>query len=57
LNLIDRGLLRPGYTADLVIFDPEQIASRSTYDSPAADPQGIRYVMKNGAIVFHGAAA
>jgi N-acyl-D-aspartate/D-glutamate deacylase len=57
LNLPDRGLLRPGYMADLVVFDPERIASRSTYDSPAADPQGIRYVIKNGEIVFRGAAA
>jgi N-acyl-D-amino-acid deacylase len=57
LNLVDRGLLRSGYIADLVVFDPERIASRSTYDSPAADPQGIRYVIKNGEIVFRGAAA
>jgi N-acyl-D-amino-acid deacylase len=57
LNLSDRGLLRPGYIADLVVFDPARIASRSTYDSPAADPEGIRYVIKNGEIIFRGAAA
>ena len=57
LNLTDRGLLRPGYAADAVVFDPARIASHSTYDSPAADPQGILYVIKNGEVVFRGAAA
>lgn len=57
LNLIDRGLLQPGYAADVVVFDPARIASRASYDSPAADPEGILYVIKNGEIVFRGAAA
>ncbi len=57
LNLSGRGFLRPGYAADVVVFDPAQIASPATYDSPAADPHGILYVIKNGQIVFRGAAA
>jgi dihydroorotase/N-acyl-D-amino-acid deacylase len=55
LNLTDRGLVRPGYLADLVLFDPETIASRSTYQAPVADPVGISYLIKNGEIVLPAA--
>lgn len=56
LRLRDQGLLRPGYLADLVIFDDTAIASRSTYEEPAADPQGIAYVIKDGELLFRGDA-
>ena len=56
LNLSDRGLLKTGNIADLVVFNPEQIASRSTYDSPNARPVGIVHVIKNGEVVFNGAS-
>jgi dihydroorotase/N-acyl-D-amino-acid deacylase len=52
LNLTDRGLLKKGYLADLTIFDPNRIASRSTYDTPALDPLGIVKVLKSGQVVF-----
>ena len=42
-----RGLLRPGYAADVVVFDPTTIADRGTY-SLRADPSGIRHVLVNG---------
>lgn len=48
LNLSDRGVLRAGNIADLVVFDPAQISSPATYDTPDADPRGILYVIKNG---------
>jgi dihydroorotase/N-acyl-D-amino-acid deacylase len=50
LNLADRGVLRAGNIADLVIFDAEQISSPATYDEPNVDPRGILYVIKNGAV-------
>jgi dihydroorotase/N-acyl-D-amino-acid deacylase len=48
LNLTDRGVLKPGNVADVVIFDPERIGSPATYDTPNVDPQGIVHVIKNG---------
>src|SRR5919109_5194458 len=41
LGLSDRGLVRPGYKADLVLFDTQHIADRATYDMPHAYPSGI----------------
>jgi dihydroorotase/N-acyl-D-amino-acid deacylase len=51
LNLSDRGLIAPGYMADLTVFDPGRIASRSTYETPAVDPIGLAKVIKDGEIV------
>jgi N-acyl-D-aspartate/D-glutamate deacylase len=50
LNLTDRGVLRAGNVADLVVFDPEQISSPATYDEPNREPRGILHVIKNGAV-------
>ena len=52
LRLMDRGLLQRGYRADLTIFDPTGIASRSTYSDPAQSPAGISAVFKNGSVVW-----
>lgn len=46
-GLRDRGLLRPGFAADVVVFDPTTIADCGTYTS-RADPNGIRHVLVNG---------
>jgi N-acyl-D-amino-acid deacylase len=55
LGLKDRGLLRPGFAADLVIFDPVSVADKGTYVEPAQFPDGIRHVMVNGGwAVRHG---
>ncbi len=48
LNLSDRGVLRAGNVADIVVFDPAQINSPATYDEPKRDPQGIVHIFKNG---------
>jgi N-acyl-D-amino-acid deacylase len=52
LGLTDRGLLRPGYKADLVIFDARRVADQATYDSPHAYPTGIQGVIVNGQFVL-----
>jgi len=44
----ERGLLIPGYAADITIFDPETIADRSTYAKPHTFPAGILHVFVNG---------
>ena len=49
LGLKDRGRLRPGYAADLVIFD-QTFRDRATFDDPSQFPEGLRYVIVNGQV-------
>jgi len=51
LGLRDRGLVREGMWADLVIFDPDAIADKTTYADPYQYPVGIDYVLVNGQVV------
>ncbi len=48
LGLADRGVIRPGAAADLVVFDPHRIGSRATYGDPRRPAEGIDLVMVNG---------
>ena len=50
LGLLDRGLLRVGAWADVVIFDPEKVASKATYLNPRQFPVGVNVVIVNGVI-------
>jgi N-acyl-D-amino-acid deacylase len=43
-----RGLISPGYAADVVVFDPETISDRATYEDPKRFPEGISRVLVNG---------
>ena len=52
LGLKDRGLLREGYWADVVVFDPDRIGDMATFASPKQYPTGINYVVVNGRIVI-----
>ena len=52
LGLSDRGLLRDGMKADIVIFDPEKVRSRATFEQPREYPEGIPYVIVNGEVVI-----
>jgi N-acyl-D-amino-acid deacylase len=51
-RLTDRGLLREGFAADIVIFDDAQINDRSTYEQPHQYPVGISRVLVNGQVVL-----
>jgi N-acyl-D-amino-acid deacylase len=44
----NRGIVRAGYAADLVIFDPKTVADTATFDIPHGYPAGIPYVLVNG---------
>ncbi|HEV7332144.1 MAG TPA: D-aminoacylase [Flavisolibacter sp.] len=50
-GLKDRGLLREGMAADVVVFDEKEVADLSTYEKPHAYSKGFRYVMVNGDVV------
>ncbi|MGW6565507.1 N-acyl-D-amino-acid deacylase family protein [Streptomyces sp. NPDC054975] len=52
LRLPDRGLVREGYVADLVLFDPTTVAAGSTYDAPRTLPVGIPHVLIDGRFVM-----
>ncbi|MFJ9121151.1 amidohydrolase family protein [Streptomyces sp. NPDC102394] len=52
LRLEDRGLVREGYRADLVLFDPETVAAGATYEHPRTLPRGIPYVFVDGRFVI-----
>ena len=53
LGLVDRGLLRDGLKADVVVFDPVTVRSLATYDDPRRFPLGIPHVLVNGQLVVH----
>jgi N-acyl-D-amino-acid deacylase len=55
MRIADRGLIREGMWADVVIFDYDKIQDRSTYEHPDVTPAGIDFVLVNGQVVIdHG---
>jgi len=52
LGIMDRGLLRAGQYADVVIFDPDQIIDRSTYEKPFQYSEGVVLLVVNGQVVL-----
>ncbi|MFD7102950.1 MULTISPECIES: N-acyl-D-amino-acid deacylase family protein [Streptomyces] len=52
LRLPDRGLVREGYRADLVLFDPATVTAESTFDAPRTLPSGIPHVLIDGRFVI-----
>ena len=55
LRLERRGLLEPGYFADVVVFDPERIQDHATYDEPHRYATGVEHVAVNGTLVLRDA--
>jgi N-acyl-D-amino-acid deacylase len=50
-GLVERGLVRPGMWADLVVFDEAAVADRATFEAPHAASTGFRFVLVNGELV------
>lgn len=51
LGIFDRGLIRAGFYADLVLFDPDTVIDKADYSGKAAYPEGIEHVFVNGELV------
>ena len=56
MGLRGRGQVREGWYADLVVFDPETVADRATFEEPHQYPVGIRWVLVNGEVAVDGEA-
>ena len=54
-NLRDRGQIREGFAADIVIFDEARISDKATFEQPHQYPEGFSTVLVNGKVVFDGA--
>jgi N-acyl-D-amino-acid deacylase len=52
MGLRDRGLLRPGMKADVVVFDAATIADRATFEKPHQYAEGVSAVIVNGHVTF-----
>ena len=50
VGLWDRGILRPGLKADVVVFDPSTVIEKADYERPQEYPVGIDWVVVNGEV-------
>ncbi|MDE2777581.1 MAG: D-aminoacylase [Chloroflexota bacterium] len=49
IGSLDRGIVRPGCKADIVVFDPDELRATATYDNPRSHAEGVSDVIVNGA--------
>jgi dihydroorotase/N-acyl-D-amino-acid deacylase len=54
MRLADRGLLKSGLWADIVVFDPDKIRDLATFENPNQLSEGMQYVLVNGTAVIDG---
>ena len=54
LKLWDRGILRPGMKADIVLFNPSTITDKATFTKPHQYAEGVRDVIVNGKLALQG---
>ncbi|MEZ6054433.1 MAG: amidohydrolase family protein, partial [Planctomycetaceae bacterium] len=52
IGMTDRGYLKPGQFADVVVFDPEQFIDRATFDDPHQYATGVQFVFVNGTLAI-----
>jgi N-acyl-D-aspartate/D-glutamate deacylase len=52
LGLDDRGILKQGFVADILVFDPERISDKATYDASHQYSEGVLYLLINGKLVI-----
>jgi N-acyl-D-aspartate/D-glutamate deacylase len=52
MGIPDRGILRDGFRADIVIFDAQNVKTHATKANPKVYPEGIPYVIVNGKVVI-----
>ncbi|MBZ5530223.1 MAG: D-aminoacylase [Acidobacteriia bacterium] len=57
MRLTDRGVLKAGMWADVVVFDPQTITDRATFESPNQLSEGMQYVLVNGVLVIDAGKA
>jgi hypothetical protein len=57
IGMSDRGLIALGMAADIVVFDPNTIIDRATYDDPALPSEGIKHVFVNGKLALKDGVA
>lgn len=54
LGLINKGDIKPGMDADIVIFNADTIIDKATFEEPTNPPEGMKYVMIGGQIAMEG---